>query len=387
MKRLTTNKKEAIIKLIDKGNSPRSISKMYQVSLSSVYYWMKKYAPLRSELNDVPTYKEYLDLSRRYKKACTEVEILQKYLKYTEASLKRRMAFIDEKNRKYSVDCLCDALLVSRGTYRNHTNRNKNKDAWYIKRRQELIPMVRDIFFEYDAVFGAKGIAVILKNQYGISTDRHLVGDLMKEMGLESRHSSRYRDKFLHNYARRVNLLKQKFEVRNKNEVWLTDCKRLIIPGFKKNCICTVEDIFSRKIVGYSFGVNESSELVIAALSKAIRSRKPKAGLIIHSDRGSAYISKKYNAYIASKKFEHSFSNISRPKDNAPMESFNSLLQIEKLNYGSFTDVKGLRDGISNYIEFYNSVRPHSSLAYMSPDKYEEIYSEGLRYHEKTQRL
>jgi putative transposase len=65
------------------------------------------------------------------------------------------------------------------------------------------------------------------------------------------------------------------------------------------------------------------------------------------------------------------------------MESFNSLLQIEKINYGSFRDLDELKDEIVKYIAFYNTVRPHSSLAYLTPDKYEEIYSGGLKYHDK----
>jgi transposase InsO family protein len=137
--------------------------------------------------------------------------------------------------------------------------------------------------------------------------------------------------------------------------------------------LAVVEDLYSRMIVGWSMDERMTSRLVVDALEMAVQRRLPDEGLLTHSDRGSQYASEHYQGVLASHGIECSMSERANCWDNAPAESFFATLKKE-LVYLENLETRGrARAAIFEFIEmFYNRVRLHSTLGYMSPLEFEE---------------
>ncbi len=131
---------------------------------------------------------------------------------------------------------------------------------------------------------------------------------------------------------------------------------------------------FSRKVISYSIGKNNSSQLVNTTFKKAYENRSPKDELIFHSDRGSNYTSKSFAKILTDYNVQHSFSKAGTPYDNSVTESFFATFRREcyyRYNFYSYND---LIEVVSEYIEKYNKMRIHSYLNYKTPDSFENDY-------------
>ncbi len=133
-----------------------------------------------------------------------------------------------------------------------------------------------------------------------------------------------------------------------------------------------MEDLHSRRIVGWAMGERIDSRLVVGALEMAVARRLPVAGLVAHSDRGSQYASEHYQRLLAAHGITCSMSRRGNCWDNAPMESSFASLKKELVHGEEFATREQARAEIFEYIEvFHNRVRRHSALGYLSPDEYE----------------
>jgi transposase InsO family protein len=143
--------------------------------------------------------------------------------------------------------------------------------------------------------------------------------------------------------------------------------------------LAVVEDLFSRMIVGWSMAESMESRLVVDALEMAIQRRRPEAGLLAHSDRGSQYASDHYQRVLAAAGIVCSMSAVGQCWDNAPIESFFGRLKCE-LGVEVFATRDQARAVIFEYLEvFYNRVRLHSSLGFLSPAEFERTYNQTHR--------
>lgn len=153
------------------------------------------------------------------------------------------------------------------------------------------------------------------------------------------------------------------------NQVWVGDITYI---GLKKQFayLAMLMDLFSRKIVGWSLDLNMEAPLVINALKFAIKERQPLPGLIHHTDRGGQYAAKEYRKIICRAEMKQSMSRAGDCYDNAFMEScFGTIkTELEMTTYQSF---KEARKEIQDYINYYNTLRRHSSIDYQSPNRFE----------------
>ena len=141
--------------------------------------------------------------------------------------------------------------------------------------------------------------------------------------------------------------------------------------------LAVVIDLFSRKIVGWSMGSRMKAQLVCDALNMAVWQRKPKAGLVVHSDRGSQYASKVYRTLLKQHKFTGSMSRLGNCWDNAVAESFFGSLKQEKVQWCNYQTRYEAQQDILEYISmFYNAKRLHSYLDYKSPNQFEQEVTE-----------
>jgi transposase InsO family protein len=134
-------------------------------------------------------------------------------------------------------------------------------------------------------------------------------------------------------------------------------------------------DLFSRKIVGWQVAGSMTAELVIEALQKVNRRECPQAGVIAHSDRGGQYVDTELRKLLKENGFEQSMSRAAEAYDNAHAESLFSRYKAELLEDGAFADVQQARAETFGYIEgYYNRIRRHSALGYLSPENFERAY-------------
>jgi putative transposase len=136
--------------------------------------------------------------------------------------------------------------------------------------------------------------------------------------------------------------------------------------------LCSILDLHSRRVVGWSMSSRMTSDLVVKALLMAVLLRRPPKGLIFHSDRGSQYCSHVVRRWAQRYGIRQSMSRKGDCWDNAPAESFFKTLKAEMYGHRAFWSRQEARTAIFEYIEvFYNRVRLHSSLGYRSPAEYE----------------
>ena len=138
-------------------------------------------------------------------------------------------------------------------------------------------------------------------------------------------------------------------------------------------------DLFDLKIIGGSYGINITAQLVIDAFEKAQKERKIETGMIFHSDLGSQYTSNEYENLLLEKNVKHSYSKKGYPYDNASMESFNAILKKEEVNVNTYETFNEARLAIFEFIEsWYNNTRIHSSPDYKTPNQKYNEYIKGV---------
>lgn len=257
------------------------------------------------------------------------------------------------------------------GYYKWKAAGNKDKEGI----RDKII----EIFKDSKSSYGYRRIKIGLKKIYGIDIGKKKIIKIMKEECLVAKAIRKYNWKSEQNNKEKAykNIIQQRFKVKNKNEVWLSDITYIMTKeGWLY--LAVVMDLWSRRIIGYKIDNKMDTWLVLGALQRAIKTRDIKSGLIIHTDQGSQYRSKEYKKVLAKEGIIGSMSRKGCCYDNSPMESFNGSFKVElgitKTN--NLISRKRMIFKIIDYIEvFYNRNRYHSALNYETPVGYENKYA------------
>jgi transposase InsO family protein len=197
----------------------------------------------------------------------------------------------------------------------------------------------------------------------------------MKEAGIKASTLKKFRVTTTdsnHPHPVAANVVDREFAASHKNQTWTADIT--YIPTDEGWLyLAAVEDLYSRKIVGWSMSERIDSRLVVDALQMAVQRELPDAGLVAHSDRGVQYASDHYQALRKQNDITCSMSRKGNCWDNAPMESFFATLKKELVHRERYQTRSQARQSLFEYIEiFYNRVRRHSNLGYLSPVKFEQ---------------
>jgi putative transposase len=285
--------------------------------------------------------------------------------------------FIAAHADEWPVTWLCEALEVSVSGYYAWASRSDSRtEAW----RQELLGAIEEIHAEVKQRYGSPRMTAELKAR-GHECAENTVAKLMTAHGIRAKSRRRFTRTTDSNHRLPVaeNLLARDFEPEGPNESWCADIT--YIPTHDGWLyLAVVEDLFSRRIVGWSMAESMESRLVVDALEMAIARRCPGEGLLAHSDRGSQYASDHYQRSLASAGIVCSMSEVGQCWDNAPVESFFGRLKCELASGEVFATRGQARAALFEYLEvFYNRVRLHSSLGYVSPAEYERTYNQTHR--------
>ena len=364
--------KKQVLDLCQKGTSVSAVSKVYDVSRSTIYRWLKEETLVETS-DKVYSPNDIRSLERKVAKLEKVIAILKTVPCTVHAPLTERLNALEQLHSEYDVHTLCEALNVSRGTYYNHIRRNKRDNVWYKKREEEYRILIHDIFYEFDQVLGANKIHAILQ-QRGYCVTPKYVARIMQDLGLSSIRADAKRI-YIAQRKKPSNILQQNFTTHAPDKIWISDVTCF---KFRDNWfyICAIMDLYSRKIIGCHIGKSNSSQLLGVALRQAHLTRNPSPGLIFHSDRGKPYCSKAFLTKLADYGMIQSLSRTGKPHDNAVMESFFSSMKRESLYRREYTSEAAFRKCVFQYIEFYNNKRPHSTLKHKTPAQFEQVYYE-----------
>jgi transposase InsO family protein len=210
----------------------------------------------------------------------------------------------------------------------------------------------------------------------GIEAGRDRIRRLRKKLGLTCKNKKKYKatTDSNHNMPVAGNLLGQKFEVSGPNKIWVSDITYIATDeGWLY--VAAVKDLYNREVVGYAMSDRMTQELVGRALIRAVKTRKPAPGIMLHSDRGSQYCSNNYRYILNQFGMIQSMSRKGNCYDNAPIESFWGTLKLELIYQRRFETRSQATREITEYIEmFYNRQRRHSSLGNISPAAFLQNY-------------
>lgn len=257
---------------------------------------------------------------------------------------------------------MCQALHVSRSGYYAYIKRPESKRS---VENRKLLDTIRNIHHASRKIYGSPQITKNLPPDQKASRGR--VARLMQANGIQSKVVKKYKatTNSKHNLPVADNLLNQNFETKKPREKWLTDIT--YIPTDEGWLyLAGVMDLYGRAIVGWAMDSRMKTELVSSALKQAIGRAGAAKGLIVHSDRGVQYASKRYQRLLKKHDFVCSMSRKGNCYDNAPMESFWGKLKMEWLNDRKFKTRAEAKKAVFEYIElFYNRRRTHSSNNYI----------------------
>lgn len=279
------------------------------------------------------------------------------------------MRFIREHRNQFTVKRMCSALEVSEKGYYNWLKRPPSNRK---KENQIILDRISVIYQASGKRYGSPKILHELKKQ-GFRYGHKRIERIMKNNNIRSIIMKK-RKPFSGSVKigdESENLLNRNFIVPEAKKVWVTDITYIkAVTGWLY--LCVYIDLFSRKIVGWSVSRNPDAELVLTALTMACENEQPGPGLLVHSDQGTQYGSHIYRNTLRDRKFTQSMSRRGNCWDNACVESFFHLLKGEELNWVRIEDIRHLHGVAYRYIEiFYNRIRSHSSLGYMSPVQFE----------------
>ena len=165
----------------------------------------------------------------------------------------------------------------------------------------------------------------------------------------------------------KANILGRDFEAETIHQKWCTDITYIHVLKEGWTYLACVMDLYSRKIIGYAYGLSMTAELAVEAVKNACLNVKKTQGILVHSDLGSQYTSQAFERYLNSRGMIHSFSRKGNPYDNACIESFHSVLKKEEIHLHTYQDSKEARRAIFEYIEgWYNRKRIHSCAAMLA---------------------
>lgn len=280
-----------------------------------------------------------------------------------------KYAFIEKNKQFYGVGPQCRILNISRSSYYAWQKRKKTDKKDH---NQALIEHIRRIHQLSRQTYGSPRVYEDLRAQ-GILCNHKRVARLMRLYDLTGcrKQIRAHTTDSNHAYPIAPNLLNRDFTTEAPNKKWVADITYIWTrEGWLY--LATVLDLFSRKAVGWDMGAQVTAGLVENALRMALFERQPGPGLLHHSDRGSQYASGQFRTILAANQIQVSMSRKGNCYDNAVMESFFSTLKCEWVHHQDYRSRLEARLDIFDYIAgFYNPVRLHSTLGYLSPNQYE----------------
>ena len=277
--------------------------------------------------------------------------------------------FMNDQKQFHSVELMARVLKVSRSGYYAWRRRAKSARAQQSERLVAEIRFIQEQVSRYR--YGSPRVHDELRNR-GWCVSRKRVAQLMRTHGLGARRRKKFRvtTKSSHQHVAAPNLLNREFNVRQLNRVWVSDYT-YVATAEGWLYLCVILDLANREVVGWSMSSYLGTDTLLKAFWSAVHKCQPGEGLIFHSDRGVQYASGRFRRVLKSCRLVQSMSRKGDCWDNAPAESFFKTLKSELIGEYVYPTRTEAQQAIFEYIEvFYNRVRRHSYLGYLTPLEY-----------------
>ena len=282
-----------------------------------------------------------------------------------------RFRLIEVAKEDFRVQRLCQVLGVSQSGYFAWKSRPASP-----RQREDLVLLahIRAAFVLSNETYGSPRMTRELQDG-GLNVGRRRTARLMRENGLKAWQKRRFKRTTDSHHAWPVapNLIEQNFSAERPNQKWNADLSSVwTSEGWLYLAI--ILDLFARRVVGWAVSDRLHKKLALEALRKTLAIRQPGKDLIHHSDRGSQYCSTAYQAELRKHGIQISMSGRGNCYDNSVVETFFKTLKSELVWRTVFQTRAEAKDAIGRYIDgFYNPVRRHSTLDFVSPVQFERL--------------
>ena len=377
-RRYSQKEQRRILTEYEACKSPRAIVEKYGISKGTLFYWKQLHkTAAKARTGRIYTAGEIASLKKRLLRAERIQRILEHCSCTPKSSLAERVQEVERLKSLFTIHSLCDALHISRASYyRISLQLACNYRTQYERTDEELKSRIQYEFEDSGERFGAPMIQFKLKEK-GVAVSEEHVRRLMKEMGLVSKQNRpRCMGNSTHRkYNYRKNHLQRNFTQEKPNIFWVSDVTYARVDR-DFYAICVILDLFSRKVLSWQISQENNTDLALDTFRKAYESRNCPDGLTFHSDQGVQYTSYEFRAVLREYHVRQSLSNPGMPHDNAVAEAFFSTFKREELSHNCYQSYEELEKTVREYMGFYNQKRPHRKLDLQTPDQFERNWFE-----------
>ena len=250
--------------------------------------------------------------------------------------------------------------------------------AWCSRERSErerqnaqLAERIRIVHRDSRGIYGSPRVYQALRKR-GCRASENRVARVMRTHGIKARVATiRYTNPALQRFFASTRNEQLDVNLKAPDQVWVGDITYLKV-GSIYRYLAVVMDKYSRRVLGWAYGKRKDVALTLRAMDRAVRYRKPRRGLIFHTDRGIEYAAGAFKARLAELGITQSMNRPGKVTDNAYIESFFHSMKTDIVHGLVFTEDRQIESAVRSYVPFYNGIRLHSSLNYVSPATYEK---------------
>ncbi|MCS1351510.1 IS3 family transposase [Mechercharimyces sp. CAU 1602] len=354
--------KQQMVRLHENGKPRREIIEEYEMTASAFDKWVRQSqssGSFKEKDNRSPEETELVRLRKENQRLLMENDIF----KASRADHGTKVNVIRNNRHKYSVSAMCDVLQIPRSSYYYEKKSEPSQE-------EELAVIIEEIFHKSRQTYGTRKIKVELRKA-GWTVSRRRIGRIMKEQGLVSKYTvAQFRpSKSTCNESNLANRLNREFHQDQELKVVVSDLTYVRVQQ-KWHYICVFVDLFNREIIGYSTGAKKDALLVYRALS-SIQQDLSKIELF-HTDRGNEFKNRLIDEALETFEIQRSLSLKGSPYDNAVAEAMFKVIKTEFVKSAHFESLQQLELELFDYVHWFNHIRIHSTLDYLTPVEYKQ---------------
>ncbi|WP_095522123.1 IS3 family transposase [Salisediminibacterium selenitireducens] len=353
--------KEQIVQLHQAGKPRSELIKEYELTPSAFDKWVRQYqgsGSFKEKDNRTSVEEELLQLKKENKQLTMENDIF----KASRADHRTKVNVIKANRYKYSVSAMCDVLQIARSSFYYESKRQNESE------QEELTELIVSIFMKSRKIYGQRKIKAELKRA-GWTVSRRRIKRIMAEQGLVSKYTvAQFKpSKSSCNESETGNTLDRKFDQDDELSVVVSDLTYVRV-NKAWHYICVLVDLYNREIIGFSAGPHKTAELVQTAFASVPYNLNRIE--IFHTDRGTEFKNHLIDQALDTFGITRSLSDKGTPYDNAVAEATFKTIKIEFVRGAVFSSQQELDLELFDYVNWFNNIRIHGSLDYLSPAEY-----------------